>query len=617
LDRQTIYFGQIPLETDLLHAQQNALVALAKLASGVLGAVTNVNGFTCTPTTPASLSVVLTTGEIYQVENLEGSAWSSLPADLVDSIVKQGIQLPNLTFGITPPATFGFSQIYLLEVQYQDLDTGLVTLPYFNAAAPSSPFMGPGNSGTAQNTVRQGAVAAQLKAGIAAPTGTQVAPTADAGWTGLFLITVAQGATTITAGNITQILTAPFIPVTLPNVPAGVRNGLWLYANDIGVANAYAAAVFPIPASLVAGMGVRIKIANPNSGASTFNLNGLGTNPIIRASGAAVTTGDILANEVLALLFDGANWQIENYIGFGSGGTNNFFSATGLPYCVDSSVTPSVITAPFSPIITAPSLVGGLTVEVKLANTVTGPTTITVNSLPTKNVVNPDGSPIQNGQFQVGEVLLLIYDGVQFQAGWPQERINNLQVLTASGTYTPTAGTRKALVIATGAGGAGGVALSCAGGAGAGLTAIVLVTITGTVVCTIGAGGIGTTASPSGSAVGGNGGTTSFGAFAIAPGGQGGPGEDLGGHGGLAAGGTGTMLINGGDGMTSYSGSGFGSGNGGPSFWGGGGSGYSFTENLGGHAGQAYGSGGGGADSGAGNRTGGNGAPGVILVLEF
>src|SRR5258708_30244460 len=130
------------------------MVALAKLSAAVLGQGPIVNGFTCTPTAPASLNVLLTAGEIYQIENLEAILWSWLPANTANSILKQGIQLGNVKFGITPPGVAGQSQVFLIEVQYQDLDTGSIVLPYFNSAVPSVPFMGPGNSGIAQNTAR-------------------------------------------------------------------------------------------------------------------------------------------------------------------------------------------------------------------------------------------------------------------------------------------------------------------------------------------------------------------------------------------------------------------------------------------------------------------------------
>jgi hypothetical protein len=413
MDRLTNYFGQIPLETDLLHTNQNTMVALAKFCAAVLGTTTIVNGFTCTPTTPATLSVVLTPGEIYQLENLEATAWSSLPADNTHSIVKQGIQLNAQTFGITPPGTFGFSQVFLLEVQYGDLDTGLVILPYFNSANPSAPFSGPGNSGTSQTTVRQGIVSAQIKAGNAAITGTQIAPTADAGWTGMFLITVANGAATITSGNIVQLTTAPFIPATLPAVPADVQAGAWIYATDTGTPNNLIANVTPALQSLTPGTGVRIKVANQNSGPTTFNVNGLGANAVHRANGAALASGDINAAQIVDLVFDGSAWQISNYFGFSSSTTNNNTFTVNVPYCVDSSVTPNVITASFSPAIV--SLAAGLLVEVKIANMVTGPTTIAVNALAAVNVTHVDQTALTGGELVAGEVALLSFDGTQFQ----------------------------------------------------------------------------------------------------------------------------------------------------------------------------------------------------------
>ena len=168
MDRQTVYAGQLTQDTDVLLAQRNAMVGLAKLSAAVLGQTSIVNGFAVTPTTPASLNIVVGAGEIYQMENIEQSAWGSLPSDLAHSILKQGILLDPVTFGIAPPSTVGYSQNFLVEVQYADVDAGSTVLPYFNAFNTSVPFSGPGNAGTAQNTVRKGVAAIQIKAGTAA-----------------------------------------------------------------------------------------------------------------------------------------------------------------------------------------------------------------------------------------------------------------------------------------------------------------------------------------------------------------------------------------------------------------------------------------------------------------
>lgn len=414
MDRQTAYFGALSRETDVLQPQQFAMIALANLASGVLGNGTLVDAFTCTPTIPASLSVILTPGQIYQLENLEQSTWSSLPADIVHSIVKQGIMLDPATFAITPPGTVGFSQVYLIEVQYGDLDTGALVLPYYNAANPSSPFNGPGNAGTAQNTQRRGIVATQIKAGVAAATGSQVAPTADAGWTGLYLITVAQGQSTVTAGNIVQLASAPFIYPKIPVIPSEAQSGKWEYAVDTGTANAMVVSVFGGTPAPVPGMVLRIKKSGAaNTGAVTLNMGGGAIN-VLRFNGSALSSGDLPAGCFIEVGYDGTQWQTVNYQGISAGTTNNNTFTLTIPFCNDSSGTPNVITAPFSPTIT--SLANGDMVRVKVANSVTGPTTIAVNAIAAKNVVRPDGSALRQGDVVAGQILILEYDGTVFQA---------------------------------------------------------------------------------------------------------------------------------------------------------------------------------------------------------
>lgn len=314
MDRQTIYYGQVPREVDLLKAQQNAMVAMAKLCEAVLGTNTVVDGFQVTPTTPASLNVILTPGSIYQLENLEGTIWSSLLSDTSHSVLKQGIQLDPATFGITPPGTVGYSQVFIVQVQYQDLDTGSTVLPYWNASNPNAPFSGPANAGTAQNTVRKGAVAAQVKAGIAATTGTQTTPNPDAGWTALFAITVANGATSISSGNITQIANAPFISPKLPQVPQWVQSGSYSWALDTGSANAMVVSLNPAPASYGSG-GLRLfvkKVNAANSGAMTINVNGLGPVAILDETGSPLAANAVPANARMELVFDGSAFIFVN-----------------------------------------------------------------------------------------------------------------------------------------------------------------------------------------------------------------------------------------------------------------------------------------------------------------
>ena len=221
-----------------------------------------------------------------------------------------------------------------------------------------------------------------------------------------------------------------------------------------------------------------------------------------------------------------------------------------------------------------------------------------------------------------------------------------IQIFTSSGTYNHTSGATKAIIRAVSGGGAGGGCPSvpgneigaAGGGSGGGYVeaAILysnLASFDGTVV-TIGAGGVGASG-----LTGGIGGTTSFGSYIIIPGGNGASVCNLFNNGvtGTAAvisgpntnppasptistvtvieynsGFVGTM------GFVGYAGAPVAvSGFGGNSTMGTGGHGPSISGN--GTAGTGFGSGGGGAFGypNSGPFSGGNGAPGVMVIYEF
>ena len=212
MDRKIIYPGQIPLETDLLGTNQNTMVALSKLASALFGTSTTAIGLAVGPSSPAALTVVVSPGEVYSLQPLEGTAYSSIPADTTHSIVKQGILLDAATLACPAPTTAGFSINYLIEAAYQEVDDTSTVLPFYNASNPSQAYSGPNNSGASSATRRAGTVVLQAKAGIAATTGTQTTPAADAGYVALAVVTVANGQSTIVAGNIV----ASGLPVNTP-----------------------------------------------------------------------------------------------------------------------------------------------------------------------------------------------------------------------------------------------------------------------------------------------------------------------------------------------------------------------------------------------------------------
>lgn len=196
----------------------------------------------------------------------------------------------------------------------------------------------------------------------------------------------------------------------------------------------------------------------------------------------------------------------------------------------------------------------------------------------------------------------------------------NLQVFTATGTYTPHANMVKAYVIATG-GGAGSPSCtptdSSTGGGGAGGTAIKMFTrdeLLPSVSVGIGAA----------AAIGVRGSSTTFGSFLV--GGFGDVGvsttgttvgqSGIGGAGGVATGGD--INIDGGDGFSStqFSTTLGRGGDGGISYWGGGPRGGLNDNN--GRAGRAYGTGASGCHAPTTtDRNGNTGATGVVQIIEF
>lgn len=208
----------------------------------------------------------------------------------------------------------------------------------------------------------------------------------------------------------------------------------------------------------------------------------------------------------------------------------------------------------------------------------------------------------------------------------------NMVVVESSGNYTPPSMLRKLLIKCQAGGGGGGGTVatspnqraSAAGGGGGGYSEkLVLASALATSeVMTIGAGGAGGVAGPN---PGQDGGSSSFGAHCSATGGKGGAGgpastgflSTVSGNGGLGAGGDLNLPgMAGGSGLV-VDGSSFGAGVGGSSMLGR--DIFAPHRDAEGTPGYGFGAGGSGAANQASDpaRAGGNGAPGVIVLMEF
>jgi hypothetical protein len=290
MKRQTVYAGQVPLETDLLLTGKNVLTAIGHVLQDMLGTSTLFSGLACVPTAPAGMTVNVNPGRAYSLQAIDTGAWSSLSAD-AHQIMKQGILLDAQNFSCPAPGTAGFSINYLIQGAFQEVDTGSTVLPYYNASNPSQAYNGPNGTGTSQTTARDNTVQLQLKAGVAATTGSQITPTPDAGFNGLWVVTVPFGASTITSANISQYSGAPFLTASLLSMIQ--QNGL--YAVATGTANAHVAAFSPPITTRTDGMVLRYKAPAANTGALTFN-DGLGAVAVVGSAHSALQGGETAVN---------------------------------------------------------------------------------------------------------------------------------------------------------------------------------------------------------------------------------------------------------------------------------------------------------------------------------
>src|SRR6185312_13696880 len=141
---------------------------------------------------------------------------------------------------------------------------------------------------------------------------TQATPAPDAGFIGLFVVTVAQGQTQITSSSISQLATAPFV-TKLPKVPTAVLNNQWVYGPATGGPVTYALTLAPIPSGYATGMEVLTQFNVQNSTTSpTININGLGAVTIIKSNGSTVQPGDLIG--FLDLIYDGSSFRINGLV---------------------------------------------------------------------------------------------------------------------------------------------------------------------------------------------------------------------------------------------------------------------------------------------------------------
>jgi hypothetical protein len=299
MDRVSVYRDQLPYEEDVLLIGRYAYEGLGALVRDLIGSTTQVAGLLAAPTSPASLAVQVGAGSIYAFKPLDDApqgqilGTGGIPADTDPdhSIMKQGLLRDPVTFAVTAPVTSGQSINYLIQARFVEEDAAASDAQFYNTANPNAPI-------TDQvSRARYNRCEVGIKAGTAATTGAQTTPSADAGWVPVWVVTVANGATTVTGGNITEHPSAPFISVS-GGGGGGGGSGLSAWATITGAYTAVAgdrliansaggAFTITLPASPSDGDEVTVRHPNAGTNNVTMGRNGKNTPDVNGAPTAA------------------------------------------------------------------------------------------------------------------------------------------------------------------------------------------------------------------------------------------------------------------------------------------------------------------------------------------
>jgi hypothetical protein len=318
--------------------------------------------------------------------------------------------------------------------------------------------------------------------------------------------------------------------------PAQLWGGSANYAVDTGVANAMVIAISANVIALTSGLTFNVLAIAANTGAATLAPGALGVTPVVRADGSVLQAGDILAGQIIQVAYSVpmSSFQLVNS-GAAVSATAAAASAASAALYAASATNAANVYGTSTSSVAIPGTVAGTVsfTYVEAARTIAvgmyilaadtaapGTNTITLqvtawNS--TTKVVTGNVVALQGTGTKTAWTLSL--------TGSPGGGPGDVQVFSASGTWSKPTNAKFVMVELWGAGSGGQASVSTnaatfgVGGNGGGYTMRVFraTDLATSVVVTIGAGGIGGTTDAGTGAAGGN---TTFGSLATAQGGQ-------------------------------------------------------------------------------------------------
>jgi hypothetical protein len=157
------------------------------------------------------------------------------------------------------------------------------------------------------------------------------------------------------------------------------------------------------------GMVVSFIVGAGNTGASTVDVNSLGTKAITRINGNPLAGSEMATGAHILMRYDGAKFVILNPFMTAQGVLNQLYKTN---YVDSGSSNAYVVTSSgeFGP----KSLATGLTIRFFANASNTGAATVDLNGLGVKAIKREDGTDVVHNDIIQGESTLLVYNGTNF-----------------------------------------------------------------------------------------------------------------------------------------------------------------------------------------------------------
>jgi hypothetical protein len=221
VNRPIIYAQEQTRSYDFLSLARDVLYSLGEqIGDGLGSSIAVVSGLAATADSPADLKVNIAAGRIYQIAEIDATAYGTLAQD-TDTTYQQGFAAAQTLTLSTSGLAAGQSRWALIQATFTQTDAipsddpNSGVLNYWNVSNPSVPLVGPGGGGTPQNTSRTGVCTLSVVYGAVATTGSEAPPNPSSNNVPLYLVDLAYGQTQIT--NVEILVAGPSVGTNVPS----------------------------------------------------------------------------------------------------------------------------------------------------------------------------------------------------------------------------------------------------------------------------------------------------------------------------------------------------------------------------------------------------------------